>query len=81
MKLQTSETGLVSEIPFRLDSISPVPDPEGGSSPWHRYIIIQGSNTITGMRCGSRAELIPLLESMVERLNERFGKKLAKARR
>jgi len=81
MKLQSSTTELISEIPFRLDSITPVDDPEGGSAIWHRYVIVQGTNVITGMRCGSRAELIPQIESMIERLNERFGKKLAKAGR
>lgn len=82
LKLKSEITGLeLSEVPFRLDSITPIDDPEGGSAPWHRYVIVQGVNVITGMRCGSLAELNPQIEAMVDRLNERFGKKLAKARR
>lgn len=81
MKTSMPATESVVELPFRLDSISPIPDPEGGSAVWHRYVIMQGTNTITGMRCGSRSELIPEIEQMIERLNERFAKKQAKARR
>jgi hypothetical protein len=81
MKTTPLSTESVVELPFRLESLSPIPDPEGGSAVWHRYVIIQGTNTITGMRCGSRTELIPVIDQMIERLNERFAKKQAKARR
>jgi hypothetical protein len=60
--------------PFRLDSISEVPAPEGGEGVWQRYVIVQGTNTINGLRAGTRAEVSAQVESLVERLNERFRK-------
>jgi len=74
-------TESVVEIPFRLDSISPIADPQGGEAIWHRYVITQGENTITGLRPGSRTEVGLQVEQMIERLNERFGKKQAKLNR
>ncbi len=78
---EPTDTELLLELSFRLESVSPVPDPAGGTAIWHRYIISQGPNTITGMRAGALAQLMPELELMVDRLNERTGRKLAKARR
>ena len=63
------------EIPFRLASITETTPPDGSEGIWHRYVIAQGANTITGMRSGTRVEISLQLENMVERLNERFGKK------
>ena len=60
--------------PFRLDSIAEVPAPEGGEGTWHRYVIVQGTNTINGLRAGTHAEVSVQVEMMVERLNERFRK-------
>jgi len=71
----------VSEAPFRLESIEPASDPSGGDGVWFRYVITQGSNTIVGTRSGSRAEVGAQLEQTIVRLNERFGKQLAKQQR
>jgi hypothetical protein len=60
--------------PFRLDSITEVPAPEGGEGIWHHYVIVQGTNTINGLRAGTHAEVSVEVELMVERLNERFRK-------
>ncbi len=60
--------------PFRLDSITEVPAPEGGEGIWHQYLIVQGTNTINGLRAGTRSEVILQVELMLERLNERFRK-------
>src|SRR5262245_4462667 len=60
--------------PFRLDSITEVPAPSGGEGVWHRYVIVQGINTINGLRAGTHSEVSIEIESMVARLNERFQK-------
>ena len=60
--------------PFRLDSIRDVPAPEGGEGVWQQYVIVQGTNTIIGLRAGTRSEVSLQVEGMVERLNERFRK-------
>jgi hypothetical protein len=60
--------------PFRLESLDEIAAPAGGSGIWQRYVIVQGHNTITGMRPGTRAEVSPQIDDMVERLNERFRK-------
>jgi hypothetical protein len=69
----TSAGDLLGE-PFRLDSISDVPAPEGGEGVWQQYVIVQGTNTIKGLRAGTRSEVSLQVEVMVERLNERFRK-------
>jgi hypothetical protein len=66
--------------PFRLDLVAPVPAPDGGDSEWHRYVITQGSNTITGVRLGTREEVMRQLDVMIENLNVRLGKQQAKQR-
>lgn len=72
------------ESAFHLDSVSPVPDPTGGDTPWFRYVISQGpnaENTITGTKSGSLNDVHVQLREMVERLNERFGKLQSKKRK
>lgn len=61
----------VLELPFKVDSVVRVAPPVGAEGVWHRYIISQGTNKITGMRAGTLAEIVPLVDEMVERLNER----------
>jgi hypothetical protein len=64
------------EMPFRLESISKTAPPDGAEGVWHCYVISQGTNSITGVRAGTHAEVTTLLEQMIERLNERrSGKK------
>jgi len=60
--------------PFRLHSIVEVPAPEGIEGVWQQYVIVQGINTINGLRPGTRSEVSVQIESMVEHLNERFRK-------
>ncbi len=77
-------TQAILEAPFRLDSLVEVASPNGDEGTWYRYVIAQGGtddvNTITGTRSGTRAEVGLLVQQMVERLNERFGKQQAKLR-
>lgn len=64
-------TEVLLEVPFRLASLSPVDAPPGCDGSWHRYVIAQGENEITGVRAGSQAEVQRQVDEMVERLNER----------
>ena len=76
MRKAPSVTEITVELPFKLDSISTAATPTGAEGVWHSYVISQGSNTITGIRAGTHAEVSRLLEDMIERLNERrAGKK------
>lgn len=59
------------ELPFKVDSISRATAPPGAEGVWHRYVISQGTNTITGIRAGTHDEVTLLLQDMIERLNER----------
>lgn len=58
-------------VPFRVDSIAQTNAPDGSEGEWHRYVISQGNNTITGVRAGTRAEVGTRLADMVECLNQR----------
>ena len=60
--------------PFRLHSIVDAPAPEGSEGVWQQYVIVQGTNTINGLRPGTRSEVSVQIESMVEHLNQRFRK-------
>ncbi len=73
--LGTSEAVLA---PFRLDTLQQIDAPAGCEGIWHRYVIIQGTNTITGMRCGSEQDVSRALDDMVQRLNSRFARAQAK---
>lgn len=66
------------EQPFLVAEIIRTPAPDGSDSMWHRYVISQGTNTITGMRAGRHADVTLQVESMVERLNLRRAGKKAK---
>lgn len=76
---ETEGSQAVVDFLYRLDSVVPTATPEGSDGTWYRYVIVQGANTITGLRPGTLAELNPVLEDMVARLNERAGKQRAKA--
>lgn len=68
-------------VPYQVDSIVETPAPDHGEGPWHRYVIRQGPNTITGVRQGTRAEVGLRLDDMVADLNERrLGKYRAKSK-
>jgi hypothetical protein len=66
---------------YRLESIVLTDAPDGSDGTWYRYIIVQGGNVITGMRPGMLADLNPVLQDMVLRLNARAEKRRAKERR
>jgi len=68
-----SEPDLLGQ-PFRLDSITEVPAPDGAEGTWQRYVIVQGSNTINGLRSGTLADVKVQIEDVVRHLNERFVK-------
>lgn len=73
--MKPAVTEALLEVPFRLDSITLAKAPEGCEGVWHRYVITQGTNEITGMRAGSQAEVQRLVDEMIERLNmRRMGK-------
>lgn len=79
-----SPAGPVKEFlgePFRLASITEVPPPDGYAGTWQQYVIMQGSNTITGHRAGTREEVSVALESLVIHLNERFERRQVKPER
>lgn len=59
------------EVPFQLASITKTTAPEGTEGDWYRYVILQGTNEISGVRCGTGAEVAMQVRDMVERLNER----------
>jgi hypothetical protein len=63
--------------PYEIESIRRVkapPDTEG--TDWHRYIIVQGSNTINGYRQGNLKEVTMEVEEIVAQLNQRrLGKR------
>jgi hypothetical protein len=75
---ETGESQGVVEVLYRLDSVAPTTAPDGSDATWYRYVIIQGANVITGLRPGTLAELNPVLQEMVDRLNERAGRQRAK---
>jgi hypothetical protein len=67
------------EVPFVLNSVTPAAAPTGSDGVWHRYVISQGANEITGLRAGTHAEVTRLVDEMIERLNERrIGKQKKK---
>jgi hypothetical protein len=59
------------ETPFIRSSVTPTPAPEGCEGQWHRYVIAQGDNQITGLRAGTLNEVIRHVDDLTERLNER----------
>ena len=79
--ITSDESSALVETPFQVDSIVPVAAPTGSDGDWYCYVIGQGTNKITGMRSGSRAELDATLQLMVDKLNERAGKLRAKLKR
>jgi hypothetical protein len=72
MKATSNPTDTLLSVPFYVDSIQPAPAPEGGTGSWYRYVVKQGpTNTITGIRSGTREEVSERLDVMVATLNER----------
>lgn len=66
----------VNEEDYEIVSVEPT-DPPGDmvGTGWHRYIIVQGSNTIRGYQQGNIEGVRRSVEEIVARLNERrYGK-------
>ena len=66
----------VNEEDYEIVSVEPT-DPPGDmvGTGWHRYIIVQGSNTIRGYQRGNIKAVTRAVEEIVARLNERrYGK-------
>lgn len=80
MTTENASEGAVEKL-YRLESVDSAPAPDNGDGNWYRYVIVQGSNRIVGLRSGSLTELHPILEDMVNKLNERAGKQLAKSKK
>jgi hypothetical protein len=64
------------EVPFMRRSVTPIAPPEGSEGPWHRYVISQGDNEITGLCAGNLTQVTQHVDAMTERLNERRVGKL-----
>jgi hypothetical protein len=72
MKNSSNAVDALLGVPFHVDSIDPAPAPDGSGGTWYRYVVKQGStNTITGIRSGTRQEVSGRIEAMVEALNQR----------
>ena len=72
MKGSSNPVDALLGVPFQVDSIHPAPAPDGSGGTWYRYVVTQGAtNTITGIRSGTREEVSGRIEAMVVTLNER----------
>src|SRR4030095_6997618 len=60
MQKAANQTETFLELPFKVDSISRATAPTGADGVWHSYVISQGTNTITGIRAGTHAEVTTL---------------------
>ena len=61
---------------YEIVSVEPADPPKDMvGTGWHRYIIVQGSNTIRGYQRGNIKAVRQAVEEIVARLNERrYGK-------
>jgi hypothetical protein len=63
---------LMIEEHYEIDSIRPTEPPANmDGSRWHRYVIVQGPNTIRGYRQGSLNSVKQAVKQLVLQLNER----------
>jgi hypothetical protein len=74
-ELQLSIIAL-NEEDYEIVSVEPTDPPRDMvGTGWHRYIIVQGSNTIRGYQRGNIKAVTRAVEEIVARLNEmRYGK-------
>ena len=60
------------QLPYTLNSIiSCTPPFQADGDNWFQYKIAQGSNMITGYKCGEYAHVLQSVEANIERLNQR----------
>ncbi len=66
----------LNEEDYEIVSVEPTDPPRDMvGTGWHRYIIVQGSNTIRGYQRGNIKAVRRAVEEIVARLNERrYGK-------
>ena len=66
----------MNEENYEIVSVEPTDPPRDMvGTGWHRYIIVQGSNTIRGYQQGNIKTVTRAVEEIVLRLNERrYGK-------
>ena len=79
--MNTSAQQPIVDTLYRLESVEPAPAPGSAEGSWFRYVIVQGSNRIVGFRSEPLTALRPILDEMVNRLNERSGKQFAKSKK
>ena len=63
--------------PYEIVSVQKAQPPHGvEGTDWHRYIIVQGTNTIQGYRQGNLGAVTRAVKEIVAQLNERrIGKR------
>ena len=60
------------QLPYVLKSITSCEPPfESKENNWFKYKILQGSNIITGYKCGEYAHVLASIEVNIDRLNQR----------
>lgn len=74
-----SENAAFPAQPFEIVSIEPANPPHGSAGKnWHRYVIVQGTNTIQGYRQGSLRAVTRAVKEIVVQLNERRNGKVGR---
>ena len=76
-KLHVGNISTLNEEDYEIVSVEPTAPPGNMvGTGWHRYIIMQGKNTIRGYQRGDIKAVRQAVEEIVARLNERrYGKK------
>lgn len=60
------------QLPYTLKSLTSCEPPfESDNNNWFKYMILQGSNIITGYKYGEFANVLESVELNVDRLNQR----------
>jgi len=72
----TENTTSISQF-YTIQSIEPIDPPSGTEGDnWYQYVIVQGTNKISGYRQGDLESVRRATEENIELLNERqFGKR------
>ncbi|MDH5547034.1 MAG: hypothetical protein OEZ43_15690 [Gammaproteobacteria bacterium] len=63
------------DLLYRVDAVEHAEAPEGmPGGVWHSYVIRRGKSKITGLKKGSRFDVMQHAESMTEAFNERMSR-------
>ena len=69
---QPARTGSAHEFRrYTVSSVEKVDPPHGSTGKWHRYVLDNGSATITGVHCGSVKEVTDYATQYAEQINSR----------